>query len=243
MLGKVTHYSEEAFRLFGLDPRRPGGPPQLEETGQLIHPEDRERVLEQLAQIFRDKAEYEQDYRIVLPDGTVRHLHSIGHPVLDQAGELVEYFGTVIDVTERKRAEQRLLAQHRVARILAEATTVEEATPKILQAVCECMGWDVGVRWRIDREADVLRCADVWRKPSVEAAQFEAATRASTFRSGSGLPGRVWASRTPAYIADVLHDPKFSRADIAAREGLQGCRCPSDPAGQRGPRRHRFLQP
>jgi PAS domain S-box-containing protein len=110
ILGKVKHYSDEAFRLFGLDPRRSSGPPQLEETGQLIHPEDRERVFEQLAQIFSDKAEYEQDYRIVLPDGTVRHLHSIGHPVLDQAGELVEYFGTVIDVTERKCAEQRLLA-------------------------------------------------------------------------------------------------------------------------------------
>jgi hypothetical protein len=68
-----------------------------------------------LAQIFRDKVEYELQYRIVLPDGTVRHLHSIGHPVLDQAGQLVEYFGSVLDVTERKCAEQRLIAQHRVA--------------------------------------------------------------------------------------------------------------------------------
>jgi PAS domain S-box-containing protein len=232
VLGKVKYYSDEAFRLFGLDPRRPGGPPQLEETRQLIHPEDRERVFEQLAQIVRDKAEYEQDYRIVLADGTVRHLHSVGHPVLDQAGELVEYFGTVLDVTDRKCAEQRLLTQHRVARILAEAATrggqlqafrrhgrVGEVTPKILQAVCECMGWHVGVLWRIDREADALRCAEVWRKPSVEAGQFEAATRASTFRLGSGLTGRVWASRTPGYIPDVVHDPEFY-ADIAAREGL-----------------------
>jgi PAS domain S-box-containing protein len=110
VLAKVTHYSDETFRLFGLDPRRPGGAPQLEETLQLIHPGDRERVFEQLAQIFRDKAEYEQDYRIVMPDGTIRHLHSIGHPLLDPAGELVEYIGTVLDVTERVCAEQRLLA-------------------------------------------------------------------------------------------------------------------------------------
>ena len=110
ILGKVTHYSDEAFRLFGLDPRRPSGPPQLEETRRLIHPEDHERVFEQLAQIFRDKAEYDQHYRIVLPDGTIRHLHSIGHPALDPAGELVKYIGTVLDVTERTRAEQRLLA-------------------------------------------------------------------------------------------------------------------------------------
>jgi len=221
ILGKVKHYSDETFRLFGLDPRRPSGPPQLEETRQLIHPEDRERVFEQLAQTFRDKAEYSQVYRIVLPDGTVRHLHSIGHPVLDQAGGLVEYVGTVADVTERKRAEQRLLVQYRVTRILADAATLEEATPKILQAMCECLGWDLGALWRIDPKAGVLRCAELWRTSSVEAAQFEVVTRESIFRSGSGLPGRVWETGAPAYISDVGHDEAFRRADIATHQVLR----------------------
>jgi PAS domain S-box-containing protein len=220
VLRKVKHYSDEAFRLFGLDPRRPSGPPQIEETRQLMHPEDRERVFEQLAKIFRDKAEYEQQYRIVLPDGTVRHLHSIGHPVLNQAGELVEYFGTVMDVTERRCAEQRLLAQHRVTRILAEAATLDEATPKILQAMCECLGWDLGSLWRIDREAGVLRHAELWHAPSVVAPQFEAVTRMSTFRPGSGIPGRVWASRVPMYIPDIAQDPEIRHRDAATREGL-----------------------
>jgi PAS domain S-box-containing protein len=222
VLGKVKNYSDEAFRLFGLDPRRPSGPPQLEETRQLIHPQDRERVFVQLAQIFRDKTEYEQQYRIVLPDGTVRHLHSIGHPVLDKAGELVEYFGSVMDVTERRHAEHRLLVQHRVTRILAEAATVEEAIPKILEMIGEWPGWDLGALWQNDRHAGVLRCAELWRTPSLEAAQFEAVTRTSTFSPGRGLPGRVWASGAPAYIADVTRDPNFPRADIAAREGLHG---------------------
>jgi len=127
-----------------------------------------------------------------------------------------------MDVTERRHAEQRLFVQHRVARILAEAATVEEATPNILHAVCECIGWHVGVLWRIDREAGVLRCAELWRTPFLEAAQFEAVTRTSTFPPGIGLPGRVWASGAPAYIPDVIHDQNFPRADIAAREGLQG---------------------
>jgi PAS domain S-box-containing protein len=217
--GKLTYWSDETFRLFGLDPRR-GRSPELEEIRQLIHPDERECVFEQLRRVFRDKAECIQDYRVVMPDGTVRHLHSIGHPVLDTAGELVEYLGTVIDVTERRRAEQRLLAQHRVARILAEAATVEEATPKILHALCECMGWDLGARWRIDGEAGVLRCTELWRTPSVDAVQFEADTRARTLRSGSGLAGRVWASGAPAQIPDVVQDPEFHLADIAAHEGL-----------------------
>jgi PAS domain S-box-containing protein len=222
LLGKVKYYSDEAFRLFGLDPRRPSGPPHLEETRQLIHPKDRERVFEQLAQIFRDKVEYEQEYRIVLPDGTVRHLHSIGHPVLDQAGELVEYFGTVMDVTERRHAEHRLAVQHRVTRILAEAATVEEAIPKILEMIGEWPGWDLGVLWQNDRDAGVLRCAELWRTPFLEAAQFETVTRTSTFSPGIGLPGRVWASGAPAHIPDVTRDPNFPRAHIAAREGLHG---------------------
>jgi PAS domain S-box-containing protein len=222
VLGKVKHYSDEAFRLYGLDPRRPSGPPQLEETRQLIHPGDRERVFEQLAQIFRDKVEYEQQYRIVLPDGTVRHLLSIGHPVVDQSGELVEYFGTVMDVSERRHAEHRLIVQHRVTRILAEAATVEEAIPKILEMIGEWPGWDLGVMWQNDRHAGVLRCTKLWRTPSLEAAQFEAVTRTMTFSPGRGLPGRVWASGAPAHIPDVTRDPNFPRADIAAREGLHG---------------------
>jgi PAS domain S-box-containing protein len=219
--GEHRYYSDEAFRLFGLDPRR-GRPPELEEISQLIHPEERDKVLAELAQIMRDKAEYKQDYRIVLSDGTVRHMHSIGHPNLDQAGGLVEYVGTVVDVTERRHAEQRLLVQYRVARVLAEAATVEEATPKILQAMCECLGWDLGALWRVDREAGVLHCGELWRTPSLEAAQFEAVTRTSTFSPGSGLPGRVWASGAPAHIPDVTRDLEFPRAGIAEREGLRG---------------------
>ena len=222
VLGKVKHYSDEAFRLFGLNPRRPSGPPQLEETRQLVHPRDRERVFEQLARIFRDKAEYDQQYRIVLSDGAVRHLHSIGHPVFNQAGELVEYLGTVMDVTERRRAEHRLLVQHRVTHILADAATLEQAVRKILEMMGQWPGWDLGVFWQNDREAGVLRCGELWPTPSLEAARFEAVTRASTFSKGSGLPGRVWASAAPAYIPDVIRDVEFDHADIAAREGLHG---------------------
>ena len=90
-------------------------------------------------------------------------------------------FGTVEDITERKQAEQRLVAQHTVTQILAQAATLEEATAKILQAVCECLIWDVGALWSIDREAGVLRCVEVWHKESVEVLEFEATSRETTF--------------------------------------------------------------
>ena len=123
----------------------------------------------------------------------------------DESGRPRRMFGTVQDITERKRAEQRLMAQHTVTQMLAEAATLEEATPKILQAVCECLVWDLGALWSIDREAGVLRCVEVWHKESVEVPEFEATSRATTFMPGIGLPGRVWSSREPTYISDVVH--------------------------------------
>jgi PAS domain S-box-containing protein len=124
---------------------------------------------------------------------------------LDLGGRLV--FTLILrDITGRKRAEQRLLAQHTVTHVLAEAATPEEATPKILRAVCECLAWDLGELWRIDRVAGVLRCVEMWHKESIEAPQFEATRHDRTFMPGIGLPGRVWTSREPAYIPDVVQD-------------------------------------
>ena len=150
-------------------------------------------------------------------DGTV-------FPVEIRAGQFEQdgrrFLALARDISERKHAEQRVAAEHAVTRILAEAATVEEAAPKVLQALCECLRWDLSALWLVDRQAQVLRCAELWREPSIEAPEFEAATWASTFGHGSGLPGRVWASRTPACVPDVTIDPSFLRADVAAREGL-----------------------
>jgi PAS domain S-box-containing protein len=124
------------------------------------------------------------------------------------------------DITERKRAEQRLILQHTVTQMLAEAITFEEVTPKILQTVCEFLLWEVGVLWRVDAQVGVLRCVQVWHMESVKVPQFEAISRQSTFMPGIGLPGRLWSSHEPAYIPDVVDDANFPRASVARSEGL-----------------------
>jgi PAS domain S-box-containing protein len=217
--GKVTYWSDEMFRIHKMGARR-DSPPTYEEQIGFLHPDDVIRIKDATQSAMSDKAEFALDYRHVIADGTVTHLHSIGHPVLDKTGALVEYVGTVVDVTERKCAEQRLLVQYRVTRILAEAATLDEATPKMLQAMCECLGWDSGSLWRVDREAGVLRHTERWHAPSVVAPQFDAAIRMSTFRPGSGIPGRAWASRAPIFIPDIAQDPEAQHRDAAAREGL-----------------------
>ena len=97
------------------------------------------------------------------------------------------------EVAERERVEQRLLTQHAVTLVLTEADTLRQAAPQIIQAVCETLDWEMGAVWSVDRSANVLRCVDTWHKPSLEAVEFEAATRERTFAPGIELPGRVRA--------------------------------------------------
>src|ERR1700752_4183441 len=104
---KCIYWSEEMRQIFGLDPQRTNLPDRKEFL-RLVHPEDRDRFIEQVDQALRAKADLVHDYRIVLPDGTVKHIHGIGHLVLDETGNIIECVGTDMDVTERKRAEEAL---------------------------------------------------------------------------------------------------------------------------------------
>jgi len=103
---KCIYWSDEMLRIFGLDPQR--NLPDREEFLRLVHPEDRDRFNEGIEKSRREKSDFVQDYRVVLTDGTVKHIHGIGHPVLDGTGNIIEYVGTDVDVTERKRAEEKL---------------------------------------------------------------------------------------------------------------------------------------
>jgi len=101
---KLLYWSEEMFRIFGLDPRQ--GLPAMETFWDRVHPEDRDSEYELMWNSVQAKTEYEHEHRIVLPDGTVKHIQGIGHPVLNASGEVVEVVGTRVDITERKRADE-----------------------------------------------------------------------------------------------------------------------------------------
>jgi len=92
------------FRLFGFDQKQ--GLPTFDQWLQRIHPEDRNKVKLASEATFLRRVNCDVEFRVVKPDGTVKHIHGIGHPVLSSTGELVQVLGTMIDVTERKRAEE-----------------------------------------------------------------------------------------------------------------------------------------
>jgi PAS domain S-box-containing protein len=100
----ILYGSEETYRIWGFDPAQ--GLPSREAVNQRIHPDDRGRVLAEVQRAVGERRDYSIGYRIVLPDGTAKHLESIGRPKFSASGELVEIVVTHLDVTERKRAEE-----------------------------------------------------------------------------------------------------------------------------------------
>ncbi len=143
-------------------------------------------------------------------------------PLRDETGQVCGGVAVFRNTSARKRAERRGAAQLAVTRVLAEAATLAEATPRILEAICTSVGWDMGAIWYVDRDLGQLRCVDVWQTGDPAFAEFEAVTRAKHFDPGIGLPGRVWAKQEPAWIRDVVLDNNFPRAPVADRAGLHG---------------------
>jgi PAS domain S-box-containing protein len=107
--GDPKYWSEETYRVLGFDPAEPL--PSLETIFRRIHPDDRDPMREQLERAIRDKADFEVDMRFVHPITGVRNIRSTGHAVLDRSGDLREMVGTVIDITERKAAEEKIREQ------------------------------------------------------------------------------------------------------------------------------------
>jgi PAS domain S-box-containing protein len=139
-----VYWSQENYRLLGFDPE--GAIPTDEAFYQRVHPEDRDRVRRE---VFLERPEqgshFDVDFRIVLPDGAIKYVRSTGHPVFNMSGDLVEYVGTSIDVTERKRVDEereRLLASERAA--FAEAVAAQQRFRDLVNSV-EAIVWEANV--------------------------------------------------------------------------------------------------
>jgi PAS domain S-box-containing protein len=116
---KTTYMSEECYRILGLDSL--GGMVSLETALQRIHRDDRRTFAEKIEKATRERAEFELDFRSCHPGGEIRDIHTVGHPVSGPSGDLVEYVGTIIDVTERKQAEEKIRQNEAELRQLVDA--------------------------------------------------------------------------------------------------------------------------
>src|SRR5437870_7662950 len=127
------------------------------------------------------------------------------------------------ELTDRYQiSDRRLAAQFAVTRALAESSTLSEATPKLLQYICEAVGFELGELWCVNTESNTLHIEGSWHLPAYEVEEFEKAGRKTILFPGIDLVGRVLLSGQPEWIDNVVDDSNFPRASIAERVGLHG---------------------
>ena len=141
------------------------------------------------------------------------------------------------DIGDRVRDEKRLAVQYAIGRVLSSSSTISEAIPKILLAICESLGWVLGELWMpeslgtlenfhknypspIPAANSQLKCVEMWCRPSVAIPELEEITKKITLVSSLGLPGAVWATASPQWMNDVAEDSNFLRQTEAAKAGL-----------------------
>lgn len=181
---------------------------------QLVDPKGFEkRVLD----LYRDPDRTPPD-ELRLKDGRV--FEAYGTPLEDESGRYHGWAWFFRDVTDRKRTEMRLSAQYEVVKVLASAGSLAEAAPRLLKAIAEGFGWVCGTLWRVDEDAELLRCVDVHAQPGTDTESFVDVSRALLVPKGGGLPGFVWESGKAEWITNVDENPAFVRSSAARQAGL-----------------------
>jgi len=119
---------------------------------------------------------------------------------------------------------KRVAVHDAIAQVLSQASTLREATPKILREIAEALGWEMGILWRVDADAQVMVCEEIWSSPSLKADDFVSEIRDIKLPRAKGLPGRVWATGEPIWV-DHYADEDVPGTSIAAKENIRGAAC------------------
>jgi PAS domain S-box-containing protein len=196
----VLYWSDECYRVHGLDPAK--GLPSLEQVTEEVFPDDRARTVESFMKAVRDGTDLEVEYRLRNFDTGVITLRSVGHPILDHSGQVIEYIGTTIDVTEQKRAEQEreehlwfLECMDRINRAMQRTNDVEGMMRGVLEearAIFDCdRAWLV---YPCDPDAPTCRAVMEHTHPDYPGA----------FAFGQELPVDASTAET---LSNMLHAP------------------------------------
>jgi signal transduction histidine kinase/PAS domain-containing protein len=217
--GRTSLYlSDEWYRIYGFDPEK--GVPGWEERLQRIHPEDRARRKRQIGEAVANKAEFELDYRILLPGGNCKYIHTVGHPVLNAAGDLVRFVGSSTDVTERKRAEMLLAGEKRLLEMIAR----RDSRAAVLDALCRL----------VEELASGSLCSILLLDPNTKSLLHGAAPSLPKNYidaiDGSAIGPSAGSCGTAAYrgeqviVSDIAADPLWADyRDLALPHGLRAC--------------------
>ena len=214
--GRIVRTNARLARMFGYEQQELDGQPLetlLPERLRIAHAQHRHGF-------FSDPRVRPMGYGLELTarrkDGTEFPVEiSLSFVETDQ-GLLA--LGFVTDITPRRNAEQRLYAEFLVTRVFAEPDVSEDLLPRLLRALCESLGWDLGEFWRVD--GDVLRHEAGWHRSELDTREFDEVSRKTVLSRGMGLAGRVWETGQACWVRSG-ESLVGGRAAAAARIGLK----------------------
>src|ERR1700682_1908426 len=216
--GDIRYWSEECYRVLGFDPH--GGQPRFETFFQRIHPDDQAKNSETAETAVREKADFEQDYRIVHPGGEIRNVHVVGHPVLSPSGDLIEFVGTVMDVTERKRAEALRDGESRILEMIARDAPLGEILEKLVRVVEAQFAALLCSVLLLDEDGQHVRHGAAANLPEL----YSKAIDGLCIGPNAGSCGTAMYRREPVVVTDILQDPLWEAyRDLAEPYGFRAC--------------------
>jgi PAS domain S-box-containing protein len=182
---------------------------------------DQEVIDSILARLQAGEVLRDCEARLRCKDGGIKHVR-ISSSVYREGGKFIHTRCFTLDVTERKRSENRLALQYAVTTILGQSLELAETAEKVLRAACESLDWVAGALWKVDPQSKTMRCVSICHVTTQQTPEFDRLTQSLALQKGIGLPGRIWELRQPVWINNVSADDNFPRASVAAREGLRG---------------------
>jgi len=175
------------------------------------------------ARLWAAPGDQSYEIRLALADGRVRHTIYYKATYAGPDGEVAGLIGTIIDITERKQAEQREAIEHAVARHLGSDESLADAIRGIMQVMCERLDWACAARWSLDESQNRLHCVETWSEDDDRLRAFLDLSRRETFVPGTtGMIRRVLTTGESVWIADIAEKKDFLRGPKATAAGLRG---------------------
>ena len=214
----ALYLSEEWYRIYGFDPKE--GLSAWKDRLQRMHPEDRAKVREVKDRAIREKSDYEVDHRILLPDGTVKYTHTVGHPVLNASGDVEQFVCTMMDVTDRKRGEALRNGERRVLEMIARDAPLEETLEKLVRTMEAQFAGLLCSVLLLDEDGQHVRRGAAPNLPK----PYNDAIDGLCIGPKAGSCGTAMYRREPVVVTDILEDPLWEAyREVAKPYGLRAC--------------------
>jgi len=221
--GEEVFWSGETFRILGVDPKVVK--PSYQFFLQHVHPEDRAFVEQVLDRANRDRSEFKMEFRIVLPDGSTKHIQSLGHPVPKESG-LAEFVGAVMDVTGQKSAEEAFSRTQAELAHVTRLRTMGELAASIAHEVSQPLGAIVNNGNFCVRLADATRASPYEAREALLEIVRDANRASAIIGRIRAMTQRSTPEKTPLNVRDLVFDVlalarrELDRNRIAVRPDL-----------------------